>query len=117
MVEKEQKELEKAYKRLEEQLKSRKGTAEGTITKVEVGILGDFISKDKLRNPTRANQKAIQLTIVTPDGYQIRKCMTLSVHPNSNLSRYRARYGKFPEVGGRVPLVYDSSSGFWRVSL
>lgn len=111
-------EVEKAYEELNRQLKARKQRGiEGKVVKVTVGALSDFIPVQKLRNPERANKKAICAEIITPDGYTIKKAMILSTHPNAAIMRYLEAYGDWPKVGQQVKLKFDESSGFWRLDL
>jgi len=110
-------ELQKVYSELEKQMKLRRQRAEGTIVDVQVGRLCDFIPKARLRNPDRGDLKAIQLIVQTPDQLRVKKAMVLSCHPNSALMKYRQKFGKFPEIGDKIELTYDESTGFWRIIL
>ncbi|MEM3628759.1 MAG: hypothetical protein QXQ94_10725 [Candidatus Bathyarchaeia archaeon] len=113
----EEKTLEKLYEELEEQIKLRKKKAFGKVISIQLGTLSQFIPEAKLRNPAKASQKALQLIVQTPDNYQIRKCMSISSHPNSSLQRYRLQYGHYPQIGDEIALIFDSSTGFWRVAI
>ena len=98
---------------VEEQKKSRDAATEGEIKKIEVGKVGDWIPKDKLIKPESADKDAFQLHIEVPDNYVIKKVMTVSSHPNSNMQRYLAKYKSYPVIGGKYPVEYSRRSGFW----
>ena len=107
--------IDELFAGVEEQKKARdvRGDVEGNISKIEVGKIGDWIPVDKLKKKEQADRDAIQVHIDTPDGYPIRKVLTVSAHPNSALQRYLVKYGVYPKVGGVFPLEYDRKSGFW----
>ena len=105
--------IEELFAGVEEQKKSRDAATEGMIKEIEVGKVGDWIPKEKLERPESADKDALQLHIEVPDNYVIKKVMTVSSHPNSNMQRYLAKYKVYPAVGGMYPVEYSRRSGFW----
>ena len=105
--------IEELFAAMEDQKKSREAATEGEIVKIDVGKIGDWIPVDKLNKPEQAERDAIQVNIRVPDGYNIKKVLTVSSHPNSALQRYLAKYKGYPKVGGMYPVEYSRRSGFW----
>ena len=111
------KELEEEWKRIQKYVEERlemqkKGL--GLVVDMEFGKLKDFIPEDRLRDPKRGSKDAVQLYILTPDGYTIRKALIISLHPNSMFRKLYDMLGHVPKIGDKIPLELDSR-GFWRV--
>jgi len=118
MSEKEiQKELDSLYGNLDKEIQSRKGIKVGTIKSITLSTLGETIGLENLRNPEKASEPCINMSVETPENYEIKQTMTISSHSNSNMEKYRKTYGERPKVGGEVPLRYNEDSGFWEVAL
>ncbi|MBS7621136.1 hypothetical protein KEJ32_03355 [Candidatus Bathyarchaeota archaeon] len=97
----EEKTLEKAFEELSRQIKIRKQReVKGKIVNVNLGNLREFIPIEKMRNPKRADRKA----------------MIRSSHPNSAVMRFFNLYGDWPKPGMEVKLKY-SDDRFWRLDL
>lgn len=112
-----QKELDSLYENLDTEIQSRKGIKVGIIKSMELSTLGETIGLENLRNPKNAGNKCLNMSIETPEGYEIKQTMTISSHSNSNMEKYRKTYGERPKVDGEIPLRYNEDSGFWEVAL
>ena len=85
----------------------------GIIQDIELDELQAFIKPENLKEGANPNAQSLQVTIETPDGNVIRKAMTFSKHPKSNLQKWFKKYKKYPEIGDKVNLEFDGN--FWQV--
>lgn len=105
--------LDDLYGQLEDQKKARtKSAVMGKISAVQRGKIKDFVKKENWDKFEDVNKDVLDVTINTPDDYTVNRMLTVSSHPNSNLQRYYAKYGKYPAVGLSFPLEFKGS--FWR---
>jgi len=90
-------------------------TADGTITDIQIGIVEDFVPEEALekwKGNTKTN--CMEIIVKTPDETEIKKIMTFSPHPQSNLQKWKRRYGKNPEINDTVKLRHDGN--FWQIN-
>ena len=117
--------MTKEVKKMEGYVLQTEGeVSDTTISKIEEGVICDFIPKDKLQFADgdnieeRANQKAVQVS--TANG--ARKIIALpkegmSLHPKSTLALWKKTYRDgFPFVGQKVATELDDK-GFQRIVL
>jgi len=90
-------------------------TAEVQITDIQIGIVQDFVEPEALDKwKGNIKTKCMQIVVKTPDDTEIKQILTFSAHPNSNLQKWKRRYGKYPEINDLVKLRHDGN--FWQLN-
>lgn len=109
-----QERLDQARKAREEAIKQ--GVIEAKIVKVEEGIVRDFVGEEYLDEFKDPDRGVIQVTIETPEGSTTTKILSMSISKNSEIQKYKAKYGKYPEVGGVYPIAFrETAKGeYWK---
>lgn len=99
---------------------------DGKITKIEDGVVKDFVKNTDAWD--NSDSAAINVTVevknpVTQAAFNIHKLFTytmeeqqMTYHVKSNLGKYKAKYGKLPEVGDDVKIITDSD-GFGNIKI
>jgi len=120
MSEKSSKRLLDIYAKLDEEAKDipernmgDKGI--GKIIDIQIGIVKDFVEEEALEKwRGNINTQCMQLIIKNPDDAEIKQILTFSAHPQSNLQRWKRRYGKYPELDDEIQMRHDGN--FWQLN-
>ncbi len=83
------------------------------ITKIEKGVLKDFIPEDKIKNKDKADAETYKIYFETELGGKGSFLLTKSIHRNSNMRKYVIKYGKAPYLGQEIT-VSEDGKGFLR---
>jgi hypothetical protein len=83
------------------------------ITKIEKGVLKDFIPEDKIKNKDKVDTETYKIYFETELGGKGSFLLTKSIHKNSNMRKYLVKYGKAPYLGQEIT-VSEDGKGFLR---
>lgn len=92
---------------------------EAKVTQVTTGRLGELIPAEILAKWKNGDPEspAIEVVALCSDGSIRRRTIQLpeanEVHPQSNLGKWKAAYGKYPQVGQKIFLCTDEK-GFYQ---
>ncbi len=90
---------------------------ESKIIEIKQGKIADFKSPNYfLKNPDIKEEPAIQIICENESKLDIRLPKNKKITPQSNLTRWKKMYQKFPEVGDKVDTVVDEN-GFRKIVL
>ena len=97
---------------------------DGAVISIQDGRTKDFVTSDKWKGDLESN--AINVTIevvVQGSSYKINQVFTYldvagttTYSSQSNLGKYKAKYGKLPELGDKVRLI-SNKEGFLKLKL